>query len=44
MYGFGKLYFPNEELDYEGEWENNAVEGSVTVKNDDPMPLDHTFN
>ena len=44
MYGFGKLYYPNEELAYEGEWENNAVEGSVTVKNDDPMPLDHTFN
>jgi len=27
MDGYGKLYYPNEKLAYEGEWKNNAFFG-----------------
>ncbi len=36
MDGYGKLYYPNEKLAYEGEWKNNAFNGKGTVYNEDP--------
>ena len=44
MDGYGKLYYPNEKLAYEGEWKKNAFCGKGIVYNEDPMPLTHTFD
>jgi len=44
MDGYGKLYYPNEKLAYEGEWKSNAFCGKGCVYNEDPMPLTHCFD
>jgi antitoxin component YwqK of YwqJK toxin-antitoxin module len=36
MDGYGKLYYPNLKLAYEGEWKNNAFNGKGKVYNEDP--------
>ena len=36
MQGFGRLYYPNNKLAYEGYWRNNAFNGRGTVHNEDP--------
>ena len=44
MDGFGKLYYPNEKLAYEGEWKNNAFNGKGKVYNEEPVELAYSFD
>ena len=44
MDGYGKLYYPNEKLAYEGEWKNNAFNGKGTVYNEDPQDIEGPFD
>ncbi len=43
MDGYGKLYYPNNKLAYEGQWKSNEFSGKGVMYNLDPIPLTHTF-
>ena len=47
MNGFGKLYYPNGQIAYEGHWHNSAFHGTGKLYNEDPKyntkdPIDYT--
>jgi hypothetical protein len=44
MDGFGKLFYPNEKLAYEGQWRNNAFYGQGSVFNEEPVPIQFSFD
>lgn len=44
MNGYGKLFYSDGSLAYDGEWKNNDFSGQGTVYNKDPMQLTHTFD
>ncbi len=44
MDGYGKLYYPNAKLAYEGEWKNNAFNGKGKVYNEEPMAFADSFD
>ncbi len=44
MDGFGKLFYPDGSLAYEGEWKNNAFNGKGKVFNEEPLQLEKDFD
>jgi hypothetical protein len=44
MDGRGKLFYPNKKLAYEGEWKNNTFCGKGKVFNEEPQPLEDSFD
>jgi len=44
MQGYGKLYYSDGALAYEGEWLNNQFNGKGIVLNEDPQPLEGEFD
>lgn len=47
MDGFGKLYYPNGQIAYEGHWHNSSFQGTGKLYNEDPKystkdPIDYT--
>ena len=44
MQGFGKLYYNDGKLAYEGEWFDNKFNGKGIVLNEEPQPLDQDFD
>jgi len=44
MHGFGKLYYQNGKVAYEGHWENNQYNGQGRVYNEDPFSFASEYN
>jgi antitoxin component YwqK of YwqJK toxin-antitoxin module len=44
MHGFGRLYYPNGKIAYEGGWKNNEFYGKGKVYNYEPVALNSPFN
>jgi antitoxin component YwqK of YwqJK toxin-antitoxin module len=44
MSGFGKLFYPNGKLAYEGEWKNNAFNGKGKIFNEEPTEMQEDFD
>lgn len=44
MHGFGRLYYPNHKLAYEGDWFIDQFHGYGKVFNDEPSPIDGGFD
>jgi antitoxin component YwqK of YwqJK toxin-antitoxin module len=44
MDGYGKLYYPNGKLAYEGEWKEDEFHGEGIVYNDNPTNLTEPFD
>ena len=44
MHGWGRLYYSNGKLAYEGMWEKDEFHGEGKVINDNPTMLDDSFD
>ena len=44
MHGFGKLYYSNGKMAYEGEWFIDQFHGKGKVYNDIPTEIDGMFD
>lgn len=44
MNGFGKLYYENGKIAYEGHWQNDEFNGQGRVYNSDSATFDEDFN
>lgn len=44
MNGFGKLYYDNHKLAYEGQWYRDEFHGRGKVFNDTPEPLEGEYD
>ncbi len=44
MHGYGKLYFKNFNVAYEGHWENDQFNGQGRVYNIEPQPRSENFD
>ena len=44
MHGFGKLYYENGSIAYEGHWENDEFNGQGRVYNMEPINFPEEFN
>lgn len=44
MFGRGVLYYPNNEIAYDGEWKNDQLSGKGTLYNEEILPLHRTFD
>lgn len=44
MHGFGRLYYPNQKLAYEGNWFVDQFHGNGKVFNDEPVEIEGYFD
>lgn len=44
MHGFGKLYYENGKIAYEGHWDDDEFNGQGRVYNSEPVACDEEFN
>ena len=44
MHGYGKLYYSNKRIAYEGQWYMDQFHGKGKVYNDEPEPLNGPFD
>ena len=44
MHGKGNLYYSNGKTAYEGSWYLDDFHGHGKIYNDEPLPLDHSFD
>ena len=44
MYGKGVLYYPNNEIAYDGEWRNDQLEGRGTLYNEEVQLLSGQYD
>lgn len=44
MHGKGILYYPNQQVAYDGEWENDQLSGYGTLHNEEVVSLKTPFD